>query len=289
MLAPKATPENGPPGINDHRRVTIIEPSRGWRMLDLRELWAYRELQWVLASRDVRVRYKQTALGVGWAILRPLLTMIVFTLVFGRLANMPSDGQPYPVFVYAALLPWTFFAAAVIAAGGSMVASANLISKVYFPRLIVPLSSIGPHVVDLLVSTAVMLVLMLAYGVPFTWRLAVVPLLFLATVLTALGIGTLASALTVAYRDINHLLPFLIQVWMFLTPVIYPTSIVPERWRWVLAVNPMAGLIEGFRSAFLGRAFDVQSLAVSGAVSAVAFVIGIAYFERVERRFADVI
>jgi lipopolysaccharide transport system permease protein len=277
------------PSALGHRELTVIEPSTGWRMLDVRELWAYRELLWVLAGRDVRVRYKQTVLGVGWAVLRPLLSMIIFTLVFGRLARMPSDGQPYPVFVYSALLPWTFFSAAVTAAGGSLVASANLISKVYFPRLIVPLSSIGTHVVDMLVSTFVMFLLMLVYGVPWTWRLAAAPLLFLITVLTALGIGTLVSALTVAYRDVNHLLPFMMQIWMFVTPVIYPVSIVPERWRWLLALNPMTGLIEGFRSAFLGLPFDLASLAVSGAVSAAAFVVGVAYFERVERRFADVI
>ena len=287
MTAPSSRdPQPGPLG---HRHVTVIEPSRGWRMLRVGELWAYRELLWVLAGRDVRVRYKQTLLGAGWAILRPLLSMVIFTLVFGKLARMPSDGYPYPVFVYAGLLPWTFFASAVAAVGGSLIASANLISKVYFPRLIVPLSSIGTHVVDLAVATVVLLLLMGYYGLPVTWRLAAAPLLFLGTVFTALGVGTLVSALTVAYRDIHHLLPFLLQVWMFASPVIYPVSIVPERWRWLLMLNPMTGLTEGFRSAFLGRPFDTGALVGSGVVSLACFVLGIAYFERVERRFADVI
>lgn len=272
-----------------HRHLTVIEPSRGWRMLDLGELWAYRELLWVLAARDVRVRYKQTFLGAGWAIVRPVLTMLIFTAVFGRLAQMPSEGYPYSVWVYAALLPWTFFASAVGTSGQSLVGSANLISKVYFPRLIVPLSSIGAALVDFAVSTAVLFLLMAWHGVGWTANLLAAPLLLLAVVFTALGIGTLLSALTVAYRDVIHLLPFLLQIWMYVTPVVYPASLVPERWRWALWVNPMGGLSEGFRSAFLGKPFDVPALALSLAVSVALFLIGVAYFERVERRFADVI
>jgi len=258
-------------------------------MLDLRELWAYRELLWVLAARDVRVRYKQTFLGAGWAVLRPLLTMVVFTVIFGRLAKMPSDGYPYAVWVYAALLPWTFFASAIAASGQSLVGSAHLVSKVYFPRLIVPLSAIGAAFVDLLVSTVVLLLLMLWYQVAWTWNLLAAPLLLLAVVFTALGVGSLLSALTVAYRDFVHLLPFLVQIWMYATPVVYPASLVPERWRWILFLNPLAGLSEGFRSAFLGKPFDWGSIGLSMAVSIVIFVAGVAYFERVERRFADVI
>lgn len=286
---PSGSPETLDEPYFGHGHVTVIEPSRGWRMLDFRELWAYRELLWVLAGRDVRVRYKQTVLGAGWAILRPLLTMIIFTIVFGRLAKMPSDGYPYSVWVYAALLPWTFFASAVGSSGQSLVGSASLISKVFFPRLIVPLSSIGSALVDLLVSTVVLFVLMAWYGVGWTWNLAVVPLLLVAVTFTALGIGTLLSALTVAYRDFTHLLPFLLQTWMYLTPVVYPVSLVPDRWRFLLYLNPMAGLSEGFRSAFLGKAFDFPALALSAAVSIALFVAGIGYFERVERRFADVI
>lgn len=270
-------------------QLTVIEPTRGWRALDLRELWAYRELLWVLAGRDVRVRYKQTLLGAAWAILRPLLTMAIFTVVFGRLAGMPSDGYPYAVFVYAGLLPWTFFATALAASGASLVGSSALVSKVYFPRLIIPLSSIGAALVDLLVSTGVLFVLMVAYGVDFGPRLLFAPLLFLAVVFTALGVGTLASAMTVTYRDVSHLLPFLIQIWLYVTPVIYPVSMIPERWRWLLFLNPMAGLVDGFRSAFLGQPFDAAALGISAATSILLFLAGVAFFERVERRFADVI
>jgi lipopolysaccharide transport system permease protein len=272
-----------------HRHLTVIEPTRGWRALDVRELWAFRELLWVLALRDVRVRYKQTVLGASWAILRPVLTMLVFTAVFGRFARVPSDGLPYPVFVYAGLLPWTFFAAAVAASGASLVGSANLVSKVYFPRLIVPLSSIGASLVDLFVSAGVLFALMAWYGVGWTPHLLAAPLLLVAVVFTALGVGTLLAALTVTYRDVTHLLPFLIQIWMFATPVIYPLSLIPDPYRGLMFLNPMTGLIEGFRSAFLGRPFDAMALAVSFAVALLFFAAGIAYFERVERRFADII
>lgn len=272
-----------------HRHVTVIEPPKGWRMLDWRELWAYRELLWVLTARDVKVRYKQTVLGAAWAIVRPFTTMVIFSVVFGQLAQMPSDGYPYPVFVYAALLPWTFFAAALGASGQSLVGSAHLISKVYFPRLIIPLASVGAGLVDLLISTAILLLMMLWYGVGWSWNLLAAPALLLAVVFIALGVGTLLSALTVAYRDFAHLTPFLIQIWMYATPVIFPASLVPERWQWLLYINPMAGLIDGFRAAFLGKPFDLQGLGISFAIAVAVFIAGVAYFEKVERRFADII
>lgn len=272
-----------------HDHLTVIEPPRGWRMLDWRELWAYRELLWVLTLRDIKVRYKQTVLGAGWAIIRPLLTMMIFSVVFGQLAKMPSDGLPYPVFVYAGLLPWTFFAAAVGTSGQSLVGSAHLVSKVYFPRLIIPLSSVGAGLIDLLISTGILLLLMLWYGVGWTPNLLLAPVLLVAVVFTALGVGTLLSALTVAYRDFTHLTPFLVQVWMYVTPVIFPVSLVPERWQWLLYLNPMAGLVEGFRSAFLGKPFDVSGIALSFTVAIAFFAAGVAYFEKVERRFADII
>lgn len=272
-----------------HGHETVIEPPKGWRMLDWRELWAYRELLWVLTARDVKVRYKQTVLGAGWAILRPFLTMLIFSVVFGRFAKMPSDGYPYPVFVYAALLPWTFFAAAVSSSGQSLVGSAGLVSKVYFPRLIIPLSSVGSGLVDLMISTLILLAMMLWYGTPWTLNLLAAPLLLAAVVFIALGIGTLLSALTVAYRDFVHITPFLVQIWMYVTPVIFPLSAVPQRWHWLFYLNPMTGLVEGFRSAFLGKPFDLPGLALSFAMSVVIFAIGVAYFERVERRFADII
>jgi lipopolysaccharide transport system permease protein len=202
---------------------------------------------------------------------------------------MPSDGYPYPVFVYAALLPWTFFAAAIGTSGGSLVGSSHLVSKVYFPRLIIPLSSVGAGLVDLLISTAILLLMMLWYGVGWSWNLLAAPLLLLAVIFAALGVGTLLSALTVAYRDFTHLTPFMVQIWMYITPVIFPVSLVPERWQWLLYLNPMTGLVEGFRSAFLGRPFDLAGVGISFAIAIAVFLVGVAYFEKVERRFADII
>lgn len=272
-----------------HEHVTVIRPSRGWRSLDLKELWAYRELLWVLTERDIKVRYKQTALGAAWALIQPVMLMVVFSIFFGRLAGMPSDGLPYPIFAYTALLPWTFFANSLSSSAGSVVGSAHLVSKVYFPRLIIPLASIGSWLLDFLIATLVLFGLMAYYGIGLSENLLMVPLLLLAIVFAALGAGTLLAALTVAYRDFRYVIPFLLQFWMFATPVLYPSSLVPEAWRWVLNLNPMAGLIEGFRSAFLGRPFDLGALGVSLGVATVMFVIGIAYFEKVERRFADII
>ncbi len=272
-----------------HQHVTEINPPGGWRMLNWRELWAYRELLSVLTMRDIKVRYKQTVLGAAWAIIRPFLTMVIFSVVFGQLAKMPSDGYPYPVFVYAALLPWTFFAAAISTSGQSLIGSSNLVSKVYFPRLIIPLSSVGAGLIDLLISTGILLLMMLWYGVGWSWNLLAVPLLLLAVVFAALGVGTLLSALTVSYRDFTHLTPFLVQIWMYVTPVIFPVTLVPERWQWLLYLNPMTGLVEGFRSAFLGKPFDLAGLGISCAITIALLIVGVMYFEKVERRFADVI
>jgi lipopolysaccharide transport system permease protein len=272
-----------------HDHVMIIEPPRGWQLLDLKELWIYRELLYVLTLRDIKVRYKQTALGFSWAIIQPVMMMVVFSIFFGSLANMPSDGLPYPIFVYAALLPWTFFANAITSSANSLVGSANLVSKVYFPRLIIPLSAVGSGLVDFAIAAAILLVLMLYYGVSWTPNLLMAPILVLGAVLTALGVGTCLAALNVAYRDFRYVVPFLVQFWMFATPVVYPASLVPVQWQWALYLNPMAGVIEGFRSAFLGRPFDVLGLLLSFSVAAVLFVSGIVYFGKVERRFADVI
>ncbi len=270
-------------------RKTVIEPSRGWRMLDVGEFWAYRELLWVLVLRDVKVRYKQTVLGVLWVILRPLASMVLFTLVFGKLARIPSDGAPYAVFVFAALVPWTFFSGAVAASGNSLVGSSGLIGKIYFPRLIIPVAAVGSGLVDLAVSTVFLLAIMPPFGVPLSPALLAAPALVAAVLLLALGVGTLFSALAVSYRDFASILGFVLQIWMYATPVIYPSSLIPEAWRWVLHANPMAALIEGFRSAFLGRPFDLPALGVSFALSAAIFAVGVAYFEKTERRFADII
>jgi lipopolysaccharide transport system permease protein len=273
----------------DHQHVTVIEPPSGWHMLDWRELWAYRDLLWVLTMRDVKVRYKHTVLGAGWAVLRPVITMAIFTIIFGHLANMPSDGFPYPVFVYAGLLPWTFFSGAIASSGQSLVGSAHLVGKVYFPRLIIPLSSVGAGFVDLMISTVILLLLMAWYGVGWTPHLLAAPLLLVAVLFTALGLGILLSALTVSFRDFTQLTPFLLQVWLYITPVIFPVSIVPAGWKWIIYLNPMTGLIEAFRSAFLGKPFDLPSLATSGVIAIACFLVGVAYFEKVERRFADIL
>ena len=272
-----------------HRHVTRIEPARGWRALNFRELWAYRELFYVLTQRDIKVRYKQTVLGVVWAVLQPLLTMLIFTVIFGRMAKIPSDDYPYAIFVFAALLPWTFFANAISASSLSLVNSANMVSKVYFPRIIIPLSSIGGGLVDLFISMLVLFALMLWYGVGWSANLLLAPVLLLGVIFVALGVGTLLSALTVAYRDFRFVVPFLVQIWMYATPVVYPASLVPEKWQWALFLNPMAGVIEAFRSAFLGRAFDWSAIGLSMVVGVLIFIWGIAYFEKVERRFADII
>jgi lipopolysaccharide transport system permease protein len=267
----------------------VIEPPRGWRALDFAELWQYRELLWVLTERDIKVRYKQTVLGFAWAIIQPVMLMVVFSIFFGRLAKIPSNDLPYPIFVYAGLLPWTFFANTISISANSLVASAGLVSKVYFPRLVVPLASAGSGLVDFAVALVILLVMMLWYGVGWTIDLLLAPLLIAGTVFIALGVGILLAALNVAYRDFRYVIPFMVQFWMFATPVVYPASIVPASWRWVLFLNPMAGFIEGFRSAFLGQPLDPASLGLSFVIAVVTFIAAVAYFERVERGFADII
>ncbi len=274
--------------FGDDEGFMVLAPGRAERHY-WRDLWRYRELFAILAWRDIAVRYKQTAMGVAWALIRPFLTMVIFSVVFGTLAKIPSDGYPYPVFVYAALLPWTFFANAIGTSGNSLVGSAHLVSKVYFPRLIIPLSSVGAGLIDLLISTGILLLLMLWYEVSWSINLLAAPLLLLAVVFSALGIGTLLSALTVAYRDFTHITPFLVQVWMYITPVVFPVALVPERWKWLMHLNPMTGLVEGFRSAFLGKPFDPSGLAISFFISLAFFIVGVMYFEKVERQFADAI
>lgn len=272
-----------------HQQITVITPPRTGQTLKWRELWAYRELLWVLTRRDVTVRYKQTALGAAWAIIRPLTAMLIFSVTFGRLAKMPSDGSPYPLFVYVGLLPWTFFSSTVSASAQSLVGASQLVSKVYFPRLIIPLSSLGAACVDLLVSSVILLLMMVWYGVGWGAHLLLAPVLVLVLVLTSVGVGTLLSALTVAYRDFIHVTPFLLQVWMYATPVVFPISLVPERWRWVVWLNPLSGIVGGFRSAFLGQPPDWMALALSVLTSIAIFFASTFYFERVERRFADII
>ncbi len=269
--------------------ILIIENRRKWTGLELRDLWAHRDLFYFLIWRDVKVRYKQTALGALWAIIQPLLTMVVFTLLFGRLARVPSDGEPYAIFSYAGLLPWNFFSTAVTTSSNSLVGNAHLITKVYFPRLVIPGAAVGAALVDFAIAALILFAMMPWYGVAIHASLLMIPLLAGLTMVVAAGVGMWMSALNVKYRDIRYALPFMVQIWMFLTPVIYPVSMIPQRWRWVLLLNPLTGIIEGFRSAIFGRAFDWSALATS-AVMAVAILGYATYaFRRMERQFADVI
>ena len=257
--------------------------------IDLKSLWAYRELLYFLTWRDVKVRYKQTALGAAWAIIQPLFTMIIFSIFFGKLANMPSDGIPYPLFAYTALMPWIFFSNAVTSSGNSLVGSANLITKVYFPRMIIPGAAVAAGLVDLMVAFGILVILMSYYGVGATWNLLMLPALIGLTTLLAIGVGMWTSALNVKYRDIRYALPFAIQLLMFATPIIYPVSLIPERWRWLLNLNPLTGIIEGYRATFFGRPFNWPMLAISAAITLALLVYAAFYFRRMERTFADIV
>lgn len=270
--------------------TTIIRPSGGWRSLDLKDLWQYRELLYFLGLRDVKVRYKQTVLGAAWAIIQPFLTMIVFSLFFGKLAMMPSDGIPYPIFAFAALVPWTFFANGLSQAANSLVGSANLIKKVYFPRLIIPISSILSGIVDFGLAFLVLLGMMLYYGiVPTANVIWLAPLLVLALV-TALGAGFWLSAMNVQFRDVRYTIPFLTQFWLFATPIAYPSSLLSEPWRTIYGLNPMVGVVEGFRWALLGtQTAPGATILVSAMVATTLLVTGAFYFRRMEKTFADTV
>jgi len=275
--------------INEIVPTIIIEPTRGWLSLKLRDIWQYRELLYFLTWRDVKVRYKQTVIGFLWAIIQPFLKMVVFSIIFGSLAKMDSEGFPYPIFLYAGLLPWQFFASSVSRSGESVVASTNLITKVYFPRLIIPIASVGACLVDFAISFIILIILMLYYNVVPTLSIFMVLPLVLATIFTALGVGTLISALNVAYRDFRHIVPFFVQIWMFLTPVVYPTRIIPENWRWLILLNPMVGIVDAYRSAILGKPFEWGNLGISLAIAAAIFLCGLIYFRKTERYFADIV
>jgi lipopolysaccharide transport system permease protein len=272
-----------------HAHVTVIGPARPFELIDLRELWAYRELLATLARRQISVRYKQTILGAGWAIIQPLMQMVVFTVLFGKMANMPSEGVPYPVFLYSALLPWTYFTSATTSSVGSLVANAHLISKVYFPRLIIPLASVLAALIDLIVASIALLALMLWYHIAVTPQLLLVPVLVLGIMLAATGIGAGLGALNVKYRDLGYVMPFLMQLWLYATPVLYPAHLVPPAWRFIVKLNPLTGLITGFRDVVLGRALDPVAIAASLSVAALLFVAGTLYFHATERRFADIV
>jgi lipopolysaccharide transport system permease protein len=269
--------------------LITIEPQRGWVSLELRDLWRYRELLLLLTWRDIKVRYAQTILGATWAILQPLLTMIIFSVIFGQLAKLPSDGIPYPIFTFTALLPWQLFAFSLTNSSQSLVGSQNLVSKVYFPRLIIPIASVLPGLVDFAISFMVLIGMLIFYQIPLTARILTLPLFLLLAVMSALAVGLWLSALNVKYRDIRHVVPFLTLFWQYATPVAYSASLIPEKWRLLYGLNPMTGVVEGFRWALLGSGRIDGMIWVSFAIIILILVSGLAYFKRMEATFADVI
>jgi len=272
----------------------VIEPQHGWISLQLSALWHYRELLYFLVWRDIKVRYKQTALGITWIVIQPIVTMVIFSILFGRLLNVPSGGVPYPLFVYSGLLPWNYFANSLSRSSTSVVNSAHLVTKVYFPRLVIPIAGILSGLVDFAISFLVLLCLMFYFKFYPTPYIIILPAFLLLAMCTALGFGLWLSALNVRYRDINHLIPFIIQIWMYLTPVIYSVTLIPEQYRFLLALNPMTGVVEGFRWALLGSEMaDISLISplfiLSIAISLIVLVSGTIFFRRTERTFADII
>jgi len=275
------------PGSNSVE--TLINSSEPGLNLDVAEMWRYRELLLFLTWRDIKLRYKQTLLGAAWAVLQPLLAMLLFTIVFGRVARVPSDNLPYPLFAYAGLVIWTFFANAVTNSANSLVGSTSLVTKVYFPRMIIPTAPVLAGLIDLAVALILLIPLLIYYDISPGLHLIFLPVFVLLATLLAIGVGMWMAALNVKYRDVRYALPFIVQLWLFASPVIYPLSIMPAKWRWLLVLNPMAGIVEGFRSALVPRAFDWSATAIAAAISILIFV-GSAYtFRRVEDRFADII
>jgi len=278
-----------PRALPDEPLVTI-QPGKSWAALDLRELWAYRELLYFLMWRDVKVRYKQAALGLAWVVMQPLLTTLILTVFLGMLARVPSDDVPYMLFVFVGLLPWSFFSSAVTNGSNSLVGSAHLITKVYFPRAVIPAAAVGARFVDFAVSAVILAGLMVYYRVqPTAAALLAVPALLALTALLALACGMITSALNVKYRDVGVAMPVVVQLWMYVSPVLYPSKLVPEGWRWVYALNPLVGIIENFRAAVFGGPFDWRALSISAAYTAALLVCASYLFRRVEREFADVI
>jgi lipopolysaccharide transport system permease protein len=270
--------------------IIQIRPTKGWASLQLRALWEYRELLYFLAWRDIKVRYKQTVLGAAWAIIQPVTTMLIFTIIFGRLAKIPSDNIPYPIFSFCALLPWNYFASAFSRSSGSLVNNAHLISKVYFPRLVIPISSLLSGLLDFAIAFLFLIGMMFYYHIVPTISILWLPVFMLMAIATALGVGLWLGALDVLYRDIGYLVPFLSQIWMYATPVVYPSSLIPEKWRLIYGLNPMAGVVEGFRWALIGRGTKPGPMfLVSAFVTIILLVSGAFYFRRMEKTFADVI
>ncbi len=269
--------------------VKFIRPLDGWLSIDLKELWEYRELVYTFAMRDIKVRYKQTALGAAWAVIQPFMMMVVFTIFFGKLAKIPSEGIPYPLFSYAALLPWTLFSEGITRSTNSMITNANIMTKVYFPRLVMPISGILSPLIDFIIAFVILIVMMLYYGFVPTINIIWLPLFILLALMTSLGVGLWLSAFNVQYRDFQYTLPFLIQLWLFASPVVYPSNLLPESYRWLYGLNPMAGVIEGFRWTLLGTNPPSKMIAFSAIIVFVLLVSGAYYFKRMEKTFADVV
>ena len=268
----------------------VIEPKRGLFHLDLKSVWQYRELLYFLIWRDIKVRYKQTVIGAAWAIIQPVATMLIFTIVFSRFAKIPSDGVPYPIFSYAALLPWTYFSQAISRTGNSLVGDANLVKKIYFPRLILPLSSVTTPFADLAMSSLVMGGMMIWYHMPLRMELLALPLFLLLSFFAAFGIGLFLSALNVRYRDVGHTIPFLVQIWMYASPIAYPLSLIPSKWKFLYCLNPIVGVVEGFRWAIIGQQRpDFPPLIISSSIVIIVLVAGLVFFKKVESTFADVV
>jgi len=278
-------------GVSQKADTVVIQPVKGLVSLNLKDIWKYRELVYFLTWRDLKVRYKQSVLGVLWAILQPLLNMVVFTVVFGNLAKLPSDGLPYPIFSYTATVPWAFFAAALSTTARSMLTSGNMISKIYFPRMIVPFASVLANLVDFAIAFVILIALMFFYHIIPSINMLFLPLFLLLAIIIAMGVGLWLSALVVMYRDFGYILGFIPTFWMYISPVVYPSSMIPEQWRLIYSLNPMTGVIEGFRWALLGTPVAVTPLmfAVSAAISVIIFVTGMFYFRRMERVFTDMI
>ena len=282
----RAAPRNAAPGAEPEELV--IRPRTGWIGIDWRELARSRELLYFLVWRDIKIRYKQTVLGVAWAVLQPLLTMVIFTVIFGRFAGIPSEGVPYALFVFAGLLPWTFFANGLGQGGQSLVNQQNLLTKIYFPRLFVPTAAVGAFLVDLLIAFGIYALLLATYRFVPSWQVVLLPLPLALTVLLTLGASYTLASLTVLYRDFRYIIPFLVQILMYASPVIYPARLLPPRYQWILALNPMCGIIEAYRSAILGTPWNLPVLGLATATTLALFAFGLFYFRRTERRFADI-
>jgi lipopolysaccharide transport system permease protein len=275
--------------VTDSEPLVVIQPSPAWRAVDLREVWRYRELLYFFVWRDVKVRYKQTVLGVSWAVIQPLFAMIIFAFFFGRVAKLPSDGMPYPLFTYAGLLPWTFFGNAVTNGSQSLMSSANLVTKVYFPRILIPVASVATGVVDFAFAFVMLAPLMWwKRTAPASECFFIIPLTIVIAFLLGLGLSLWLSALIVRYRDIRHVVPFVVQIWMFATPIVYPLSLIPEKWRTAVSLNPMVPIVEAFRKSLVGRSVEAAGLSYAMIVAIILIASGSMYFRRLERLFADV-